>query len=187
MASSKNKPLRIQWVRSAIGFPSRQGRVVRGLGLRRLQQVVERVDTPQIRGMITMVSHLVKIVPPSPADPMAAVPEYTIVGGKTAKKKPAEPKAALKKEAAAPKKETAAPKPKPAPEAKKSEAKKPEAKPKAAAVKKAAQPASPAAKTKAAKTAKKPAAAASKTTGKTTGKPAGKSKSKPADKSKKKK
>ncbi len=110
MAPSKNKPLRIQWVRSAIGFPFRQGRVVRGLGLRRLQQVVERVDTPQIRGMIAAVGHLVKIVPPSPADPLAAVPEYIIVRGTTAKKK----KAALK--------------PKPAPEAKK-----PTAKPKAAA------------------------------------------------------
>ncbi len=162
MAPSKNKPLRIQWVRSAIGFPSRQGKVVRGLGLRRLQQVVERVDTPQIRGMITAVGHLVKIVPPSPADPLAAVPEYIIVGGTTAKKK------------------AAAPKPKPA-----AEAKKPAAKPKAAA-KEAAKPARPAAKAKTAKTAKEPAAA-SKTAGKTGGKTAGKAKSKPAGKSKKKK
>ena len=167
MAPSKNKPLRIQWVRSAIGFPSRQGKVVRGLGLRRLQQVVERVDTPQIRGMITAVGHLVKIVPPSPADPLAAVPEYIIVGGTTAKKKPA------------------APKPKPAAEAKKPEAKKPAVKPKAAA-KEAAQPARPAAKAKTAKTAQKPAAA-SKTAGKPGGKTAGKAKSKPAGKSKKKK
>ena len=176
MAPSKNKPLRIQWVRSAIGFPSRQERVVRGLGLRRLQQVVERDDTPEIRGMITTVGHLVKIVPPSPADPLAAVPEYIIVGGTTAKKKPVEPKAAPKKEAVAPKKAA------PAPAAKKAEAKKPAAKPKAPVAKAAAKPASPAAKTKTAKTAKKPVAT-SKTTGKTTGK----SKSKPADKSKKKK
>ncbi len=163
MAPSKNKPLRIQWVRSAIGFPSRQGKVVRGLGLRRLQQVVERVDTPQIRGMITAVGHLVKIVPPSPADPLAAVPEYIIVRGTTAKKKPAEPKAA-------------APKPKPA-----AEAKKPAAKPKATA-KEAAKPARPAAKAKTAKTAQKPAASSE-----TAGKTAGKSNSKPAGKSKKKK
>ncbi len=158
MAPSKNKPLRIQWVRSAIGFPSRQGKVVRGLGLRRLQQVVERVDTPQIRGMITAVGHLVKIVPPSPADPLAAVPEYIIVRGTTAKKKPA------------------APKPQLAPEAKK-----PAVKPKVAAIE-AAKPARPAAKEKTAKTAQKPAASS-----KTAGKTAGKSKSKPAGKSNKKK
>ncbi|HEY3121890.1 MAG TPA: 50S ribosomal protein L30, partial [Vicinamibacteria bacterium] len=35
---------------------------VRGLGLRRMHQVVERQDTPQVRGMIAKVPHLVSVV-----------------------------------------------------------------------------------------------------------------------------
>ncbi len=56
------KTLRIKYVRSSIGRPEKQKRVVRGLGLRKLNQVVERPDTPEIRGMVTKISHLVKLV-----------------------------------------------------------------------------------------------------------------------------
>jgi large subunit ribosomal protein L30 len=54
--------LRIQWVRSAIGRPDKQKRIVRGLGFRKLQQILEKPDTPAIRGMIAKLSHLVVIV-----------------------------------------------------------------------------------------------------------------------------
>ncbi len=61
MAKKKTATLRIQWVRSFIGCPEDMRQTIRGLGLRRLQQVVERPDTPAIRGMILKVEHLVKV------------------------------------------------------------------------------------------------------------------------------
>jgi large subunit ribosomal protein L30 len=42
-----------------IGRPERQRRVLRGMGLNRLQQTVELEDTPAIRGMVRKVTHLV--------------------------------------------------------------------------------------------------------------------------------
>ncbi len=60
--AQKKGMIRIQWVRSAIAAPDKHKRVVKGLGFTRLNQVVEREDTPAIRGMINKVPHLVKIV-----------------------------------------------------------------------------------------------------------------------------
>lgn len=62
MAQKKDKTLKIKWVRSTIATPEKHRRIIRGLGLRRLQQVVERPDTPAIRGMVAKVPHLVEIV-----------------------------------------------------------------------------------------------------------------------------
>jgi len=53
--------LRIQLVRSPIGYRQTQRDTVRGLGLRKMQQVVERPDTPAIRGMVFKVRHLLKV------------------------------------------------------------------------------------------------------------------------------
>jgi large subunit ribosomal protein L30 len=53
--------LRIQLVRSPIGCNARQRDTVRSLGLRRMHQVVERPDSPIIRGMIFKVRHLLKV------------------------------------------------------------------------------------------------------------------------------
>ncbi len=53
--------LKIELYRSPIGAPDKLRRVVRGLGLRKLNQVVERPDTPAIRGMVAKVPHLVRI------------------------------------------------------------------------------------------------------------------------------
>jgi large subunit ribosomal protein L30 len=53
--------LRIRQTRSAIRREERQKRTIRALGIRRLHQVVEVDDTPQIRGMIAKVSHLVEV------------------------------------------------------------------------------------------------------------------------------
>ena len=56
------KKLRIQQVRSPIGFPQPQREVLRSLGLRRIRQVVEHPDNAAVRGMVTKISHLVQIV-----------------------------------------------------------------------------------------------------------------------------
>ena len=53
--------LRIQLVRSPIGYRADQRETVRSLGLRRLRQIVERPDTPVVRGMVFKVQHLVKV------------------------------------------------------------------------------------------------------------------------------
>jgi len=57
--------IRIQWVRSAICTPKKHKLVVKGLGFTRLNQVIEREDTPSIRGMVAAVPHLVKIIGPA--------------------------------------------------------------------------------------------------------------------------
>jgi large subunit ribosomal protein L30 len=54
--------LKIKWVRSSIGCTQDMRQTIRGLGFRRMQQVVERPDTPAVRGMIRKVRHLVVIV-----------------------------------------------------------------------------------------------------------------------------
>lgn len=54
--------LRITWKKSGIGKPDVQKRTVRALGLRKLNHTVEHNDTPQIRGMVNKVSHLVECV-----------------------------------------------------------------------------------------------------------------------------
>jgi large subunit ribosomal protein L30 len=54
--------IKIKQIGSVIGCTDRQRANVRGLGLRRMHQVVERKDTPAIRGMVNAVPHLVAIV-----------------------------------------------------------------------------------------------------------------------------
>lgn len=53
--------LRITQLRSAINRIERQKRTIRALGIRRLNQTVVLEDTPQIRGMLRVVEHLVKV------------------------------------------------------------------------------------------------------------------------------
>jgi large subunit ribosomal protein L30 len=60
--ASSGKKIRIQWTRSAISAPDKHKRVVKGLGFTRLNQVIEREDTPSIRGMVQAVPHLVQII-----------------------------------------------------------------------------------------------------------------------------
>jgi large subunit ribosomal protein L30 len=54
--------IRVKQIGSLIGCTDKQRATVRGLGLRRMHQVVERLDTPEIRGMVKAVPHLVTIV-----------------------------------------------------------------------------------------------------------------------------
>jgi large subunit ribosomal protein L30 len=59
--SAQEKRLRVTQVRSQIGFDRRQRATLRGLGISRMHQTVELEDTPQVRGMIRKVVHLVKV------------------------------------------------------------------------------------------------------------------------------
>jgi large subunit ribosomal protein L30 len=52
--------LKVTLVRSMIGRPEKHRRVLRGMGLTKINRTVELKDTPAIRGMINTVSHLVK-------------------------------------------------------------------------------------------------------------------------------
>jgi len=53
--------IEVKQVRSGIGRPDAQRKVLKGLGLRRLHHVVMVRDTPAIRGMIVKVQHLVEV------------------------------------------------------------------------------------------------------------------------------
>lgn len=53
--------LKITQIRSAIGRPSGQGETLRALGIRRMNHTVVHKDTPQLRGMISKVNHLVTV------------------------------------------------------------------------------------------------------------------------------
>jgi len=63
MTRAEPKELKIKLVKSGTGFPENQKRVVRGLGFRKLNQVIIRPDSPQIRGMIFKIRHLVELIP----------------------------------------------------------------------------------------------------------------------------
>ena len=54
--------LKVRQIKSASGHRSDQERTVKALGFRRLNQTVEHNDTPQVRGMIFKVRHLVEVV-----------------------------------------------------------------------------------------------------------------------------
>ena len=57
----KEKVVRVTLVKSPIGYSKRHKETVQALGLRRMHQTVEHVDSPSLRGMIYIVSHLVEI------------------------------------------------------------------------------------------------------------------------------
>ena len=61
MAKSSNT-LRVRLIKSGIGKPPRQRKVLKGLNLNRLNKVVVLEDTREMRGMIEKVSHLVEIL-----------------------------------------------------------------------------------------------------------------------------
>jgi large subunit ribosomal protein L30 len=59
---TETKKIRLQYYRSAISTPFKHKRVITGLGFTRLNQVVERIDTASLRGMVATVPHLVRIL-----------------------------------------------------------------------------------------------------------------------------
>jgi len=54
--------IKIKLVRSVIGRPEKHKRTIEALGLRKIGQVVEKEDTPQIRGMIAKVDYMVEVI-----------------------------------------------------------------------------------------------------------------------------
>ncbi|MDI6901260.1 MAG: 50S ribosomal protein L30 [Anaerosomatales bacterium] len=58
---AKQATLRITQVKSVIGAPRDQKATVKALGLKRINHTVEQPDTPEIRGMVFKVKHLVKV------------------------------------------------------------------------------------------------------------------------------
>ncbi len=54
--------IKLQYFRSMICTPTKQKLVIKGLGFTRLNQIVEREDSPSIRGMVKKVPHLVRVV-----------------------------------------------------------------------------------------------------------------------------
>ena len=60
-AKAAVKKLKITLLRSPIGFNRTQGKTVEGMGLRRIRHSVELPDTPETRGMILKVRHLIEV------------------------------------------------------------------------------------------------------------------------------
>ena len=60
--TTEQKTVKVQLVRSPIGYKQSHRDTVRGLGLRKLNSVRELQDTPAVRGMINKIDYLVKIV-----------------------------------------------------------------------------------------------------------------------------
>ena len=56
------KRIKVRQVRSTIGFNKRQALVIESIGLRRIGHTIEIADTPETRGMIHKVRHLVEVV-----------------------------------------------------------------------------------------------------------------------------
>jgi large subunit ribosomal protein L30 len=52
----------VKWIRSVIGRPENQRETIRGLGFKRLNQILTLPDRPEIRGMIHRVKHLLEIL-----------------------------------------------------------------------------------------------------------------------------
>jgi len=60
--SGTQATVRIQYYRSFIAAPKKHKEVVRSLGITKLNQIVERPDTPSMRGAVAKVPHLLRIV-----------------------------------------------------------------------------------------------------------------------------
>jgi large subunit ribosomal protein L30 len=56
------KTIRIRQVRSGIGCPVEMRETLKALGLGKLHRITERADTPEVRGMIAKIPHLVEVV-----------------------------------------------------------------------------------------------------------------------------
>jgi large subunit ribosomal protein L30 len=61
MAKTKQKTVKVTLRRSIIGEKPKTRATVEGLGLKRIRQTVEQVDSPGLRGMLAKVSHLVEV------------------------------------------------------------------------------------------------------------------------------
>ena len=60
-AASKSKTIAVTWKHSAIGRDKVQSATIKALGFRKLNQTLEKVDNPAVRGMIKSVEHLLEV------------------------------------------------------------------------------------------------------------------------------
>ena len=60
--SADRKTIKVKQVRSGIGCPREMRETLKALGLGKMHRVAERPDTPEVRGMIKKIPHLVQIV-----------------------------------------------------------------------------------------------------------------------------
>lgn len=60
--NSNSGRIKIQYYRSTIGYSKKQKDIVKSLGITKLNQTVEREDTPSMRGIVAKVPHLLRIV-----------------------------------------------------------------------------------------------------------------------------
>ncbi len=60
-AANTSKTVRVTWVRSDIGYPKDQKATIRAIGFKRLNQTLELPDSPQLRGQIFKVKHMLKV------------------------------------------------------------------------------------------------------------------------------
>lgn len=61
MTENAPKTLSVTLIKSPIGYDKRQKATVQALGLRHLNQTVDHTDTPAVRGMLTKISHLLRV------------------------------------------------------------------------------------------------------------------------------
>ena len=60
--ASSGGTVRIQYYRSSISTPKKHKQIVKSLGLTKLNQIVERTDSPATRGFVAKVPHLLRII-----------------------------------------------------------------------------------------------------------------------------
>lgn len=62
MAKAETKTFKVKQIKSGIGGTSAQRDTLRALGLKRIGQIVEKPDRPELRGMVAAIPHLVTII-----------------------------------------------------------------------------------------------------------------------------
>ena len=59
---NKDGKIKIQYYKSVIGYSKKQKAIVKSLGITKLNQIIERPDTPSMRGVVTKIPHILRIV-----------------------------------------------------------------------------------------------------------------------------
>jgi large subunit ribosomal protein L30 len=60
--SADRKTVKVKQIRSGIGCPREMRETLKALGLGKMHRVAERIDSPELRGMIKKIPHLVEVV-----------------------------------------------------------------------------------------------------------------------------
>ena len=62
MAKKASKSLKIQYYKSVIGYSKKQKAIVKSLGFRKLNQIVEKPDDASMRGTVNKIPHILRII-----------------------------------------------------------------------------------------------------------------------------